>query len=150
RATSYVYPSTPLPLAQATAFEAAGFEIGTHVSTNCTDFTPASLLASHTTDLGAFSTSFPGLPAPRTHRTHCIVWSDYTSQAEVALAKGIRLDTNYYYWPDTWVNDRPGLFTGSGFPMRFARDNGSFIDVYQAATQMTDESGQSFPFTIDT
>ena len=24
------------------------------------------------------------------------------------------------------------------------------IDVYQAATQMTDESGQSYPFTIDT
>ena len=38
---------------------------------------------------------------------------------------GIRLDTNYYYWPDTWVNDRPGLFTGSGFPMRFARADGS-------------------------
>ena len=78
------------------------------------------------------------------------MWSDYTSQAEVAQASGIRLDTNYYYWPDTWVNDRPGLFTGSGFPMRFARADGSFIDVYQAATQMTDESGQTFPFTIDT
>ena len=42
------------------------------------------------------------------------------------------------------------MFTGSGMPMRFADLDGSMIDVYQAATQMTDESGQSYPFTIDT
>ncbi len=35
-------------------------------------------------------------------------------------------------------------------PMRFADLDGTRIDVYQAATQMTDESGQTFPFTIDT
>ena len=55
---------------------------------------------------------------------------------------GIRLDTNYYYWPGAWVQDRPGFFTGSGFPQRFAETDGSLIDVYQAATQLTDESGQ--------
>ena len=54
---------------------------------------------------------------------------------------GIRLDTNYYYWPGAWVQNRPGMFTGSGFPMRFADADGSLIDVYQAATQLTDESG---------
>ena len=26
---------------------------------------------------------------------------------QVELAHGIRLDTNYYYWPDTWVNRSP-------------------------------------------
>jgi cysteine-rich repeat protein len=35
-------------------------------------------------------------------------------------------------------------------PMRFAAVDGTLIDVYQAATQMTDESGQSYPYTIDT
>ncbi len=35
-------------------------------------------------------------------------------------------------------------------PMRFADLDGSMIDVYQATTQMTDESDQSYPFTIDT
>ena len=60
----------------------------------------------------------------------------------VELANGIRLDTNYYYWPASWVQDRPGFFTGSGFPMRFAETDGSLIDVYQATTQLTDESGQ--------
>ena len=34
--------------------------------------------------------------------------------------------------------------------MRFADLDGTMIDVYQAATQMTDESGQTYPFTIDT
>jgi hypothetical protein len=34
-------------------------------------------------------------------------------------------------------------------PMRFADVDGSVIDVYQAATQMTDESSQSYPFTAE-
>ena len=34
--------------------------------------------------------------------------------------------------------------------MRFADLDGTMIDTYQAATQMTDESGQSYPSTIDT
>jgi hypothetical protein len=37
--------------------------------------------------------------------------------------------------------------TGSGMPMRFADTDGTIIDTYQAATQMTDESGQSYPAT---
>ena len=53
----------------------------------------------------------------------------------------MRFDVNYYYWPGTWVQNRPGMFTGSGMPMRFANTNGSMINVYQGATQMTDESG---------
>src|SRR6185295_3314029 len=35
-------------------------------------------------------------------------------------------------------------------PMRFATERGSLIDVYQAPTQMTDESGQTYPLTADT
>ena len=42
------------------------------------------------------------------------------------------------------------MFTGSGMPMRFADLTGSMIDVYQAASQMTDESGQTYPMTINT
>ena len=48
------------------------------------------------------------------------------------------------------MDNRPGFFTGSGMPMRFADLDGTMIDVYQATTQMTDESGQTYPFTIDT
>ena len=81
---------------------------------------------------------------------HCVSWSDYDSQPQIELKHGIRLDTTYYYWPGTWINDRPGLFTGSGMPMRFTDRNGNLINVYQATTQMTDESGQTYPLHINT
>ena len=35
-------------------------------------------------------------------------------------------------------------------PMRFADLDGSMIDVYQAATQMTDESGLTYATNINT
>jgi hypothetical protein len=150
RATSYIYPNTPIGASQAAAYVAQGFEIAVHITTLCGDYTPASLEATYVNDLSQFAAIFPGVPAPQTNRTHCIAWSDYTSQAEIAFNHGIRLDTNYYYWPPTWVNDVPGMFTGSGMPMRFAKADGTIIDVYQATTQMTDESGQTYPFNSDT
>jgi hypothetical protein len=84
-----------------------------------------------------------------THRTHCIAWSDWASQPKIELSKGIRLDVNYYYWPAGWIQNKPGLFTGSGMPMRFADIDGSIIDCYQVATQMPDESDETFPQFCD-
>ena len=149
RATSYVYPSTPITPTQAASYVAQGFEVALHVTTDCADWTPASLESYYVSELAEFAATFPNLPAPRTNRTHCIAWSDYDTQPQVELSHGIRFDTNYYYWPPTWVNDQPGMFTGSGMPMRFTDRNGNLIDEYQATTQMTDESGQSYPLTID-
>ena len=151
RSTSYVYNGTPgMDDAASAAFVADGFEVGLHVSTNCADWTPASLATFYGQQIAQFTADHPSVPALRTNRTHCIVWSDYVTQPKVELANGIRFDTNYYYFPPGWVQDRPGFFTGSGMPMRFADVDGSTIDVYQATTQMTDESGQSYPFTADT
>ncbi len=150
RSTTYMYPNTPLTDAQAATYAAEGFELGLHVTTDCADWTPASLANFYTSQLAEWHASFPSLPAPVTNRTHCIVESDYSTQPHVELANGMRLDTNYYYWPDSWIQNRPGMFTGSGMPMRFADPDGSTIDVYQATTQMTDESGQTYPFTVDT
>ena len=61
----------------------------------------------------------------------------------------MRLDATYYYYPPNWVNDQPGLFTGSAMPMRYVTTNGNLIDVFQAAVQMTDESGQTYPKTVN-
>jgi Domain of unknown function (DUF4082) len=150
RATSYIFTSTPFTDAQAAAYNADGFEVGLHVNTNCDNWTPASLESFYANQLSDWSAKYTSLTAPVTNRTHCITWSDWASQPLVELQHGIRLDTNYYYWPGGWVQDRPGFFTGSGMPMRFANLDGAIIDVYQATTQMTDESDQSFPFTIST
>jgi hypothetical protein len=47
------------------------------------------------------------------------------------------------------MQGRAGLFTGSGMPMRFADTDGTMVDVYQATTQMTDQSGQTYPDAIN-
>ncbi|MBK7513897.1 MAG: DUF4082 domain-containing protein [Chloracidobacterium sp.] len=151
RGTSYIFNNTGIGVANAVSYEAQGFEIALHVSTNCEDFTSQAHLAGFfTSHLATFATNFPDVAAPSTSRTHCIAWSDWVSEAKVAYSNGIRLDTNYYYWPASWVLDRPGHFTGSGMPMRFADLDGSMIDVYQAATQMTDESGINYTTHINT
>jgi hypothetical protein len=149
RSTSYIYPDNSLANSQAAAYDSMGFEVALHVSTYCDNWTLTSLATFYTDQLSQWHSAYPGLPSPLTNRTHCIAWSDYVTQPQVELANGIRLDTNYYYWPSSWVNDRPGFFTGSGMPMRFAKSDGTIIDVYQAVTQMTDESGQAYPYTID-
>jgi hypothetical protein len=148
RSTSYVYTNTPITDAQAAAYEAKGFEIALHVSTGCQDFTATSLRDDWTAQLPDFRSTWPSLPAPVSNRNHCIAWSDWASSAIVEREHGIRLDTNYYYWPGSWVQNRPGMFTGSGIPMRFADLDGSLVDVYQATTQLTDESGIDIPAHI--
>jgi hypothetical protein len=151
RGTSYIYNGTPgMDDATSLGFVNDGFEVALHVTSNCGNWTPATLAAAYPQQLAQFHAERPSLPAVRTNRTHCIVWSDYVSQPKVELANGIRFDTNYYFFPPEWVLNRPGLFTGSAMPMRFADFDGTTIDVYQATTQMTDESAQSYPFTADT
>ena len=151
RSTSYIYPNSPLTNSQAQSYTSQGFEVALHDSTGCADFTSYSDLDSYyAPQLASFTSKYTSIPAPTTNRTHCIVWSDYDTQPQVELSHGMRLDANYYYYPPTWVNDQPGLFTGSGMPMRFALRTGQTIDVYQATTQMTDESDQTYPMTINT
>ena len=149
RATSYVFPGTTIGGVGAEAYEQRGFEIALHLTTNCDNYTPASLRDEWDEQLPAFRAAYPSLDVPLTNRTHCIAWSDWASEPIVALENGVRLDTNYYYWPAAWVQDRPGMFTGSGIPMRFADSDGSLIDVYQAATQLTDESGINYSAHIN-
>jgi hypothetical protein len=131
----------------ALAYNTAGFEPGLHVDTGCADYSRQKLDDLFHEQISSFRSLYKS--APITHRAHCIAWSGYTTMAEVETDHGIRMDLNYYYWPGSWVENRPGFFTGSGMPMRFATAEGEIIDVYQAATQMTDESGQTYPFTID-
>ena len=150
RSSIYLYPGSTLTAAQATTYTNQGFEVGVHVDTGCGNFSLAQLDTYYTTQLAQFAARFPTLPQQDSERTHCIAWSNWAYQPTIKEQKGIRLDTNYYFWPPAWVNNTPGFFTGSGIPMRFADLDGTMFDVFQATTQMTDESVQSYPFTIDT
>jgi WD40 repeat protein len=153
RGTSYMYPSTPLTDSQAATYAAEGFEVGLHLNTGCADFTPTQLEDYYNQQIAEFTSAFPSVPAPATQRHHCIAWSDWVTGAKVQYEHGIRLDTSYYFWPPSWVLNRPGFFNGSAMPMRFAdlpTAGGALIDVYNAQTEMTDESGQTYPYTINT
>ena len=157
RSTSYVFPGTPISNAEVAAYQAQGFEIALHLwvsgtpdgsanpgDKNCFNFPSAQgLNGDFDLQLEQFRQLYPAAAAPSTSRTHCIVWSDWSTEASAEAAHGVRLDATYYYWPGSWLHDRPGFFTGSGFPMRYASSNGSLIDTYQAATQLTDESDQT-------
>jgi FlgD Ig-like domain len=154
RATSYFVPDGPNPAdptytppiddAEASNWTRYGFEFADHPmigqSISCTDYTPTSLNASLDAELANFHQKYPSVPGPKTVRTHCVVWSDWSSQPKADLARGIRLNADYYYFPAEWTQNRPGLFTGSGMPMRFADCDGSLIDVYQAATYAADDA----------
>ncbi|HET7486305.1 MAG TPA: DUF4082 domain-containing protein [Acidimicrobiales bacterium] len=150
RSTSYIFPGTPISDAAAASYTAQGFEVALHVNTDCGDYTPSSIETLYTQQLAQLSSQLPRNPAPTTERTHCIAFSDWSSQPKTEANHGIGLDTNYYWWPATWAATRPGFMTGSAIPMRFADLDGTPIGVYQAATQMTDESNQSYPSTINT
>ena len=102
-------PAPRCPTRRPPAYDAQGFEIALHVNTNCANWTPASLEAFYASQLATFAAPIPELAAPSTNRTHCITWSDWATQPKVELDHGIRLDTNYYYWPGAWIQDRPGL-----------------------------------------
>jgi hypothetical protein len=150
RGTSYIYANTPLSNVQAAQYQAEGFEVGLHINTGCANFDAASLASFYALQVPEWQAKYSSVLPPSTQRHHCIAWSDWTSAADVQFNNGMRLDTSYYFWPPSWVGNVPGLFTGSAMPMRFARLDGSLIDVFQATTQMTDESGQIYPFTVNT
>ncbi len=148
RGTSYIFPGTPITDAQTSTFQADGFEIGLHLNTNCANWTASSWQNFWTSQYATLLGQLPSMLPQQTHRTHCVAWSDFGTQAKKQWENNVRLDVNYYYFPGAWVLDRPGMFTGSGMPMRFSDVDGTLIDCYQVTTQLTDESGQTLPVHI--
>jgi FlgD Ig-like domain len=145
RATSYIYPdNTPIDATTGKNWNSYGFELAAHPlfqsDGSCVDFTWTTLNATLTSELAIFHQKFPDIPASATTRTHCISWSDWASQPKADVAHGIRLNTDYYYFPAIWTHNVPGMFTGSGMPMRFADTDGSLIDAYQATTYAADDA----------
>jgi fibronectin type 3 domain-containing protein len=151
RSSSYVFPGATLTNTQAAAYTAAGFEVGVHPlvgSCPSATMTEAQLGTYYDNDLGQFQAKYTSVPAPVSSRTHCVYWPDWASNAKVELARGIRMDANYYHYPGPWIGAKPGFMNGGGFPMRFADIDGTLIDVYQANTNLTDESTTNYATSI--
>jgi hypothetical protein len=156
RATAYLWPDTPrrdahpqMTASQAAAYAAEGFEVALHANAGRDDHRPEVLAYHLDRSLRAWRSRYPDLPEPVTLRWHCVAWSGWIEPAVLELLHGIRLDLTSYYYPAELVEDRPGFFTGSAMPMRFADPDGRRIDVFQLCTQLTDESGQRYPETIE-
>jgi fibronectin type 3 domain-containing protein len=152
RSTSYMYTSAGLTNAQAASYISQGFEVGLHPqfgSCPASGPDPDTMAAQWDSQLQGFAAKYTSVPSPVSSRTHCVEWPDWASEPKIELARGIRMDANYYHYPDFWIGAKPGFLNGGGFPMRFAETDGSTIDVYQENTNMDDEAGQAYPATVD-
>ena len=153
RSTSYIYPNSPLTNTQAAAYVADGFEVALHpkhLTCPPVPISEAELDALFDTQLAAFQSSYPSVPPSVSSRIHCVFWPGWTTSARVERDHGMRMDANYYHYPGSWIGTTPGFLNGGGFPMRLAETDGTLLDVYQANTNMTDESGQTYPSTVNT
>lgn len=148
RATSWMYETSGMVDRQAANYAAQGFDIGSHVSTYCHNWSEQSLNLAFSRDLEKFRQTFPSLSPQQGSRLHCIVWSDYASQPKIGRSWGIRYDMNYYYWPKDWIKGQTGFMTGSGLPMRFSDTDGELINVYQQETHLVDEVFASAPEAV--
>ncbi len=132
--------------ASVQAWRAQGNEFGIHPYAYKQDPDPSfnitSLAQGYDMYTGWFSSTFSS-PQSRTVRNHQVVWQGWTDAADIAVAHGIALDTNFYNWgpwlkkPDgTWPH---GYITGSGQAMKFIRADGTLLPIYQQLTQLVDE-----------
>jgi hypothetical protein len=136
---------------QVQAWRGQGHEFGIHPYANKPDNfpTPITNLQQGYDDLsgadgngGWFDFAFSSAKS-KTVRNHQVAWQGWTDAAEIAIAHGIELDTNFYHWGpwlqkpnNTWPH---GYITGSGQPMKFIKADGTILPLYQQLTQLVDE-----------
>lgn len=137
RASHYVYEASALTNSRAVQYDRLKQEVADHISNSnsCNDYTSfANLSNRFTTDLTTWRAKFTGLANQKTLRFHCYLLSDWDSMQKVEAANGMRYDLGYVAYPQTWLNGKSPLLTGSGMNMRFTDLDGDMIDVYQGVT----------------
>jgi hypothetical protein len=89
-----------------------------------------------------FSTSYSSTKSP-TVRNHQLAWQGWTDAADIEVSHGIEMSTDFYTWgpwlqktDGSWAN---GYITGSGQPMKFIKENGTILPLYQQLTTLIDE-----------
>lgn len=83
--------------------------------------------------LAAFEASY-GV-RPLTNRGHCLVWPGWTEMVEFLADGGVRLDQNFI--PRRFLQH--GYLNGSALPVKFMREDGVLLDVYEQNTHITDD-----------
>lgn len=72
---------------------------------------------------------------PLTTRGHCLVWPGWTDMAEILAVNGVRMDQDFI--PRRFLQH--GYLNGSGLPVKFMRQDGELLDIYEQNTQITDD-----------
>ncbi len=82
-------------------------------------------------------------PKSATVRNHQVAWLGYTDAADLQIAHGMAMDTDFYSW-GPWLQKADGSWahgyiTGSGLPMKFVKLDGTILNTYQQLTTLIDE-----------
>jgi hypothetical protein len=89
-------------------------------------------------------------PVSPTVRTHRVLWHGWVEAARAQASYGIRLNLDYYHLGPSLRTEagewRYGYFTGSGMPIKFVDEQGRVLNIYQLATQLTDEHLLAMPW----
>lgn len=139
RGTSWFYTSSSLTNAEVSSFYSDGFEFGVHAN-GCNVCSPYEYNLYLTDQLTSFQAKYTSVPAQTTHRFHQVSWSDWNTHPRIERQNSIRFDMNYYWYPPAWTGNKFGFMRGSGLPMKFGAIDGSPIDVYQQATDYTNDN----------
>jgi hypothetical protein len=70
-----------------------------------------------------------------TYRGHSVIWVGWVEMARYLRENGVRLDTNF----SAGRHHRRGYVNGSGLPVRFVDEEGTQLDIYEQATNSTDD-----------
>lgn len=150
RATALLTPGTEMAPAIVKAYHDQGFEFGVHMDTTCRNLDTDAFVELLRRQLSEFRARYSFLGRQQVQRFHCIVWNGWTESAELEAEAGIRFDMNYYNWPPAWLDGRPGYMAGSALPMPFVTEDGTVLDIYQAATQLVNEDQVPHVFGVRT
>jgi hypothetical protein len=72
---------------------------------------------------------------PLTNRGHLLVWPGWTDTAEILASCGVRMDQNFI--PRRFLQH--GYLNGSGLPVKFVREDGVLLDLFEQNTHITDD-----------
>lgn len=74
---------------------------------------------------------------PKVARNHHLVWWGYTALAESEARVGLELNLDFMALAFKGEGEL-GFMNGSGFPLRFIREDGSLVGIFQQGTQLDD------------
>lgn len=149
--TSTVYLQTP-DLAPTsgivTTWRAAGHEVSVRPvytpygsQASITDILSAQMISEA---LASFTTKY-GSSASKTIRNDLTAWTGWADMAENEANNGFEMDLNYYPCCQYESSKFPmNMFTGSGLPMKFIKEDGTLLNIYQQQTHISDEVWGTF------